>query len=39
MFSIAIRIFAFAPFPELIGCDYEVLTEGKTLLSDGIVTP
>jgi hypothetical protein len=32
-----VRIFAFAPFPEHIGWDFEVLSEGKTLLGVGII--
>jgi hypothetical protein len=37
MVSIAGRIFAFAPFPELTECDYEVLHKGKSLLGGGII--
>jgi hypothetical protein len=38
MVSIAVWIFAFAPFPELTECDYDVLSKGKRLLGGGIIT-
>jgi hypothetical protein len=37
MVSIAVCIFAFAPFLELTECDNEVLNKGESLVGGGII--